>query len=93
MNEFKLYGKVLETPVLIEDIDGDKSCSILLEVNRGNNIVSNFKIYCYKMIAEDVCNNLKKGNKCVIKGHLNGYVKEYDEVDMATLIAERVEYI
>lgn len=101
MNEFKFYGTALETPILMESESGNKYCNILMGVEKSfksqdGNDYDHFKITCFKSMAEDVCEKLKKGGKFIIKGRLqeNRFNKENGEaVYKAELVGERVEYI
>lgn len=100
MNEFKFYGTALETPTLVESESGNKYCNIYISVDKnfkGQEASNdNFKITCFRSVAEDVCDNLKKGDKFIVKGRLqeNKFNKENGEPTYrAELVGERVEYI
>lgn len=107
LKEFKLYGTVLETPLLYYVKHGDLpyTCfSIAVGEDFSYEGKDVYEVHCLKNIAEDVCKNLKRGNKCLVKGRLetmsgscfyeNSYRGVEDEVrNPIILIAERVEYI
>lgn len=102
MNEFKFYGTALEKPVLMESESGNKYCNILLSVERyyksqDGNDNDNFKITCFKTIAEEVSQKLNKGSKIIIKGRVQEnkfYSKDNNEPSYKIeLVAERIEYI
>lgn len=102
MNEFKLLGFAIEKPQLQESEKGLKYCNLLLGVNKpyknqdGVVEVENFKITCFKSLAEDACEKIKKGKKLLVSGHLseNSYNKNNPEnVNYrADLVGERVYY-
>ncbi|MBQ3419677.1 MAG: single-stranded DNA-binding protein [Erysipelotrichaceae bacterium] len=101
MNEFKFYGTALEKPTLLESESGNKYCNLLLSVEKNYKTAEgkdtdNFKITCFKTIAEDVCEKMKKGSRVIVKGRLqeNKYLKDNGEPSYKTeLVGERIEYI
>lgn len=101
MNEFIFFGKAAEKPKLMESEKGNKYCYVLLDVERnyknpdGEKLVDNFKITCFRSLAEDVCEKLKKGTKLLITGRLqeNNYNKDDNTILYKTeLVGERVTY-
>ena len=102
MNEFKFYGKALETPDLIESDRGNKYCHLLVNVDReyknsdGKVDNDDFKVTCFKSLAEEVSKNVKKGQKVIVKGRLqqNNFDKENgDIVYRAELVGEKIFYV
>lgn len=80
MNEFKLDGRVLKTPQ-IEHIGACSYCVLYLNVYpqyEQINKATNVKIYCYNKVAEDICTELKEGDRCLIKGHIEGFMGDVD---------------
>lgn len=101
MNEFRFYGKALETPELIESDRGSKYCYLKLNVDRdyrnsdGNIDNDDFKITCFKNLAEEIAKNVKKGQKIIVKGRLqqNNFEKDNGEtVYRSELVGERIYY-
>lgn len=76
MNEFKFFGKAVEKPELIESEKGYKYCNVLIEVKRsyknnaGEALSDVFKVTCFKTLAEDIANNVKKGTEMIIDGRI-----------------------
>ena len=85
MNEFKLDGRVLKTP-RIEHIGACSCCVLYINVYPATNV----KIYCYNKIAEDICTELKEGDRCLVKGHIEGFMGdiEADGTNKLILIAD-----
>lgn len=101
MNEFKLFGKALEKPELIVSEKGNKYCNVYMGVEKpyknqeGETDVDSFKITCFKTLAEDLCEKLKKGKKIIIKGRIqqNNFDKDKEEkFYRPELVGERVWY-
>ena len=95
MNEFKLYGTALEMPILIETKNGTTYCNVYMAVDRASGGQDKFKITFFKSIAEDICENMKKGDKFIVKGCLVEDKFDISDNDNSTieLIGKRVEYI
>lgn len=102
MNEFRLYGKALETPVLIESDKGNKYCHLFMNCDReyknsdGFVDSDDFKVTCFKTLAEEVAKNVKKGQQIVVKGRLqqNNFDKDNgDIVYRAELVGDKVFYV
>lgn len=101
MNEFKFYGRALETPEMIESDRGSKYCYIKINVSRefknqdGNVGNDDFKIACFKNLAEEATKNIKKGQDFIIKGRLqeNNFQKDNGEIIYRPeLVGERIYY-
>lgn len=101
MNQFVVYGRALDKPQLQESEKGLKYCNLLVGVNKtfknqdGAVEVENFKVTCFKSLAEDVCQKVKKGKGLLIKGRLseNSYKSNQDNIILKTdLVGESVTY-
>lgn len=101
MNEFKFFGRANEKPTLMESEKGFKYCNVLIGVERpyksqhGEEIIDTFKITCFRTLAEDVCEKLKKGKGLIISGRLqqNNFNKKDNEIWYNTeLVGERIDY-
>ena len=101
MNEFKFYGSALETPEMIESDKGNKYCYIKINVSReyknqdGSISNDDFKVACFKTLAEEATKNIKKGQNIIIKGRLqeNNFQKENGEIIYRPeLVGERIYY-
>ncbi len=101
MNEFKFYGRAIETPELLESEKGSKYCYLKLNVSReyksqdGSVGNDDFKIACFKSLAEEASKNVKKGQDIIIKGRLqeNNFQKESGEIIYRPeLVGERIYY-
>lgn len=101
MNEFKFYGSALETPEMIESDRGNKYCYIKINVSReyknqdGSVGNDDFKVACFKTLAEEATKNVKKGQNIIIKGRLqeNNFQKENGEIIYRPeLVGERIYY-
>ncbi len=101
MNEFKLFGKALQKPQLLESDKGYKYCYIFIEVDRGYKngdgeaCLDDFKITCFKNLAEEVCQKIEKGRSFIIKGRLqqNNFDKDNGEkIYRPELIGEKIYY-
>ncbi len=101
MNEFKFYGKALDDPKLIESDKGYKYCNLIINVEKdfrsgdGKSYSDDFKITCFKALAEEVCEKIKKGKGFIIKGRLqqNNYEKDSGEIIYRPeLVGERIYY-
>lgn len=102
MNQFVLFGRAVEKPQLQESEKGFKYCNLLIGVNKtyknqeGVVEVENFKITCFKSLAEDVCEKAKKGKGIIVNGRLqeNNFSKSNpDNVSYrADLVGEHVTY-
>jgi len=102
MNEFVLNGKVLDEPKIMESEKGNKYTNLLVEVERNYSSGDNgpttdvFKVVSFKGVADDVCENVKKNTKIIIRGRLqsNNYKKENgDPGYRAELVGEKYEII
>ena len=102
MNEFRFYGRALETPELLESEKGSKYAHLFLRVEReyknseGTVDTDDFRITCFKNLAEEIEKNVKKGQTLIMKGRLqqNNFVKENGEtVFRAELVGDRVFYV
>lgn len=102
MNEFKFFGRAIEKPQLQESEKGLKYCNLLIGVDKpyknqdGVVEVENFKITCFKSLAEDLCEKIKKGKGIIISGRLqeNNFTKSNPDNNnyRADLVGERVTY-
>ena len=67
MNEFRFCGRALETPELLESEKGSKYAHLFLRVEReyknsdGTVDTDDFRITCFKSLAEEIEKNVKKG--------------------------------
>lgn len=93
MNELKIYARALETPILVETESGSKWCE--LDV-RAYETGDTFRFLCYKELAQEVCQNIKKGQRFILKGHLsanNSYDEKVGVIYRPLLVADNIYYV
>lgn len=102
MNEFRFCGRTLETPELLESEKGNKYAHLFLRVEReyknsdGTVDTDDFRITCFKSLAEEIEKNVKKGQTLIMKGRLqeNNFVKDNgDTIFRAELVGDKVFYV
>lgn len=102
MNEFRFYGRALETPELLESEKGSKYAHLFLRVEReyknsdGTVDTDDFRITCFKSLAEEIEKNVKKGQTLIMKGRLqeNNFIKDNgDTIFRAELVGDKVFYV
>lgn len=93
MNELKIYVKALETPTLVETEAGSKWCELdVRDLETGDT----FRFLCYKELAREVCQNVKKGQRFILKGHLsanNSYNEVIGTIYHPLLVADEIFYV
>ena len=99
MNEFRFRGRALETPELLESEKGSKYAHLFLRVEReyknsdGTVDTDDFRITCFKSLAEEIEKNVKKGQTLIMKGRLqeNNFVKDNgDTIYRAELVGDKI---
>lgn len=102
MNEFRFCGRALETPELLESEKGSKYAHLFLRVEReyknsdGTVDTDDFRITCFKSLAEEIEKNVKKGQALIMKGRLqeNNFVKDNgDTIYRAELVGDKIFYV
>ena len=102
MNEFRFCGRALETPELLESEKGSKYAHLFLRVEReyknsdGTVDTDDFRITCFKSLAEEIEKNVKKGQTLIMKGRLQGnnFVKDNgDTIYRAELVGDKIFYV
>jgi len=102
MNEFLLNGKAVDTPKIMESEKGNKYTSLLIEVERNYSNGDNgpttdiFKVVTFKGVADEICENVKKNTKLIIRGRLqsNNYTKENGDLGYRSeLVGEKYEIL
>lgn len=102
MNEFRFCGRALETPELLESEKGSKYARLFLRVEReyknsdGTVDTDDFRITCFKSLAEEIEKNVKKGQTLIMKGRLqeNNFVKDNgDTIYRAELVGDKIFYV
>ena len=102
MNEFRCCGRALETPELLESEKGSKYAHLFLRVEReyknsdGTVDTDDFRITCFKSLAEEIEKNVKKGQTLIMKGRLqeNNFVKDNgDTIYRAELVGDKIFYV
>lgn len=93
MNELRICARALETPTLVETESGSKWCNLDVRVDETGDT---FRFLCYKELAREVCQNVKKGQCFILKGHLsanNSYDEVIGTIYRPLLIAEKIFYV
>lgn len=91
MNEVRIYGRALEAPKLNESERGSKWCNLNLDVDG-----EYYSFLCCQDLAEEVCHNVEKGQKLIVKGRLSAFnntCNEFGIVYRPSLIADEVYYV
>ena len=76
LNQIVLVGRVTKTPEMMENQDGSKFATLDLAIPRtfknenGEYDVDHISCTLNKMIAENTCNYVKKGDLVGVKGRL-----------------------
>ena len=93
MNELKICARALESPSLVETEAGSKWCELDVRVDE---IGDTFRFLCYKELAQEVCQNVKKGQNFILKGHLsanNSFDEKVGVIYRPLLVADKIFYV
>ena len=102
MNEFRFNGRIKEKPELIESEKGNKYCYVFIEVKRnyqdgeGNELYDNFKLTCFKAVAQEAAERLDKDVSVIVKGRIQENIYKQEDKEIAyrpELILEKIEYL
>lgn len=95
LNQTVLVGRVTKTPETIENQDGSKSTTLDLAIPRtfknenGEYDVDYISCTLNKMIADNVCNYIKKGDTVGIRVR----IQNLNNTTQLQLIAEKVSFL
>ncbi len=101
MNVFCVVGKIKELPGLKETVNGIKTCTVVLEVERpyanseGIYEYDEVMIEVWRGLAETLCNVCKEGDWISVKGRIasSRYEKNAHSFINYTFIAEKIGYM
>lgn len=101
MNVFCIVGKIQNLPGLKETINGTKTCTAILEVERpfanSDGVYEHdyIQIEVWRGLAETLCNVCKEGDWITVKGRVasSTYEKNAHSYINYTFIAEKIGFL